>query len=294
MKIIRKKVFLLFFFGVVLKAESLYISGHMFRTHCDFVLNESSSFNPEKVFNGAIIFVRGDYKIGTKRLETFFSEYHPKIKARYVLVAHDSHLTAPGPFAQYLDDPKLIAWFGKNMASDHPKAVGIPLGFANPQWPHGNLTIVDQCVKHYQKGAYKKNKLAYMNFDVKTFASERGLVWGMFANKKFCVIGKKKSFKPFLDDIATAKFVISPRGSGYDCHRTWEALYLGSYPIVKKSPIDKLYDGLPVVIVNDWSEVTEEFLNKKYAEFAQKKFKYDKLSFGYWFSLIQSAAQLGV
>ena len=36
-------------------------------------------------------------------------------------------------------------------------------------------------------------------------------------------------------------FVLSPRGRGLDCHRTWEALCLGCIPIVKKSPITKLF-----------------------------------------------------
>jgi hypothetical protein len=55
-------------------------------------------------------------------------------------------------------------------------------------------------------------------------------------------------------------FVISPHGNGLDCHRTWEALILNSAPIVKTSPLDRLYTalGMPVVIVNDWSEVTCE------------------------------------
>jgi hypothetical protein len=251
-----------------------------------------SYFDPSKVFEGAIIFVRGDYDLGTRKLETFFVEYHPKIKNRYVLVTHDSHLTTPGPFESFLDDPKLIAWFGKNMASNHPKAVCIPLGFANSKWPHGNLNIVHQCVKHAQSGGYKKNKLAYMNFDKKTFSSERNLVWNLFSNKRFCTVGKRKGFQQFLDDIATSMFVISPRGSGYDCHRTWEALYLGSYPIFKKSPIDKVYEGLPVVIVDDWSEVTEDFLHKKYEEYAHKEFNYKKLDFAYWVNLIKSAAQV--
>ena len=30
----------------------------------------------------------------------------------------------------------------------------------------------------------------------------------------------------------------------------------------KTSPLDALYEGLPVVIVNDWSEVTQENMDK--------------------------------
>jgi hypothetical protein len=57
-------------------------------------------------------------------------------------------------------------------------------------------------------------------------------------------------------------FTVSPHGNGLDCHRTWEDLALGCIVIVKTSSLDSLYDGLPVVIVKDWGEVSEEALNE--------------------------------
>lgn len=280
--------FFIFCFSFNFLLANSYINGNRFRSIADFVLDAESSFNPEKVFNKAIIFVEGSTLYDNKMLVKFFRDYHPNINASYVLVTHNAHETAPGIFYEYLDDPKLIAWFGKNMASDHPKAFCIPLGFANPKWPHGNIRIIDQCVKQFKAHGYKKNKLAYMNFEIKTFPAERQRVWNIFRQKKFCVVGGKKNFKLFLDDIATSMFIISPRGSGYDCHRHWEAFSLGSYPVFKKSPIDKLYEGLPAVIIDDWAEVTQEFLNKKYEELSAKEFNYEKLNFAYWQELIKS------
>jgi len=57
-------------------------------------------------------------------------------------------------------------------------------------------------------------------------------------------------------------FVISPHGNGLDCHRTWESLALGCIVIVKRSSLDPLYEGLPVVIVEDWDEITTENLRR--------------------------------
>lgn len=59
------------------------------------------------------------------------------------------------------------------------------------------------------------------------------------------------------NEMAKAKFVVSPLGMGADCHRTWEALALGCIPIVKKSGISPLFKDMPVMVVDDWSEVTE-------------------------------------
>jgi hypothetical protein len=60
-------------------------------------------------------------------------------------------------------------------------------------------------------------------------------------------------------------YTLSPRGAGEDCHRFYEAIYLDSIPIVKRTntPFDKLYSIFPCLIVNDWSDITEEFLLEK-------------------------------
>ena len=83
-------------------------------------------------------------------------------------------------------------------------------------------------------------------------------------------------------------FVLSPRGGGYDCHRTWEALILGCIPIVKTSGLDPLYEDLPVCIVESWSDVTAEYLQKYLESIKHKRFNYDKLTLKYWVDLFES------
>jgi hypothetical protein len=67
-------------------------------------------------------------------------------------------------------------------------------------------------------------------------------------------------------------YTLSPRGAGEDCHRFYEAIYLDSIPIVKKTntAFDKLYNIFPCLIVNDWNDVTEELLLSKKDEYFQK------------------------
>ncbi len=85
-------------------------------------------------------------------------------------------------------------------------------------------------------------------------------------------------------------FSISPHGNGLDCHRTWEDLILGTIVIVKTSPLDSLYQELPVVIVNEWSEITQENLDKwllKYGDaFTNKNYR-EKLTNAYWLNVIR-------
>ncbi len=58
---------------------------------------------------------------------------------------------------------------------------------------------------------------------------------------------------------ARYRFVVSPRGNGIDCHRTWEALWLGAIVITRSSSIDSLFEGLPVICLDDWSPVPSRF-----------------------------------
>lgn len=80
-------------------------------------------------------------------------------------------------------------------------------------------------------------------------------------------------------------FSISPHGNGLDCHRTWEDLLLGCIVIVKTSSLDKMYEGLPVVIVDSWDEITEENLSRwlhQYGDTLANPFYREKLTLDYW------------
>lgn len=88
-------------------------------------------------------------------------------------------------------------------------------------------------------------------------------------------------------------FSISPHGRGLDCHRTWEDLALGCIVIVKTSPLDPLYEGLPVVIVQDWKEVTAENLDKwliRYHDAFTNLAYREKLTNAYWLNKLRLIA----
>jgi hypothetical protein len=91
-------------------------------------------------------------------------------------------------------------------------------------------------------------------------------------------------------------FVVSPRGYGKDCHRTWEALALGSAVIVSRdSFMAPLYEDLPVVQLSDWSEVTAENLERWKRELGARwhTFRFEKLRTDFWLEAINAAAQQG-
>ena len=89
-------------------------------------------------------------------------------------------------------------------------------------------------------------------------------------------------------------FSISPHGNGLDCHRTWEDLALGCIVIVKTSSLDPMYGGLPVEIIDDWSEITEENFRKwlkKWGDVTANSNYRQKLTHKYWMDQIREKAK---
>ena len=265
-----------------------YITGSTVRSYADFKLDPISDFNPNDVKAGDIIFIIVDL------LETFFTSYHPNIKEPYIILMHhffgESDDPLPGKYACYLDDEKLLAWFGINPDIVHPKFHPMPLGIANPNYSPGNKGIFDKCINKYRN--CEKNDLLYVNFSTWTNPEYREPVLAYFKEKDFVKYAqfKNNDIENYLIDVSKCKFVLSPRGHGLDCFRTWEALLMGSFPIVGTSPLDPLFEQLPVVVVNDWKEVTSEFLDAKYQELSssEKHYNFEKLYMPYWLDQMNS------
>jgi hypothetical protein len=76
----------------------------------------------------------------------------------------------------------------------------------------------------------------------------------------------------FYSEISSHKFVLSPEGNGIDCYRTWECLYLGAIPIVMVSPCMSTFGQLPILFTNDYSEISEEYLEEKWDEMSKRRF----------------------
>jgi hypothetical protein len=98
------------------------------------------------------------------------------------------------------------------------------------------------------------------------------------------ILKRSDSFK----NISNYTFIVSPFGHGFDCIRTFEALCLGCIVIMKTSFLDIIYQDLPVLIVNEWSDINEKLLNDTLIEYSNKKFNYEKLKMEYWIRVVNS------
>jgi hypothetical protein len=82
----------------------------------------------------------------------------------------------------------------------------------------------------------------------------------------------------YFDKIGEYKFVISPEGNGIDCYRHYETWLSKGIPIIQYNKfIAQKYNGLPILWTKDYSEINDNYLNKKYEEFLNKSFDFRRV-----------------
>ena len=70
---------------------------------------------------------------------------------------------------------------------------------------------------------------------------------------------------------------------------------MGCIPVILRSNAaeDEVYADLPVLLVQDYAEVTEELLLTTLQAFKYRSFNWEKASWPYWSERISEVAELG-
>lgn len=93
----------------------------------------------------------------------------------------------------------------------------------------------------------------------------------------------------YFESIARSRFVLCPSGLGWDSHRVWETLVLGSIPVVEHSPgWHSVLDDLPALAVTHFDQVTPELLDRAYPDILSRleRFDYGRLTKRWWVAKI--------
>ncbi|NLK47089.1 MAG: hypothetical protein GX297_10635 [Treponema sp.] len=236
-----------------------FLSGDSFRKISDITADSDSSFENLKntvsdLSPSAVIFVQSNY------LLKFQSEILPYIKTQFILISHNSDTNIDEKFAELATSPLLLKWFAQNCTDTilavSPKVVPLPIGLENQRFHNaGNI-------KSFKKMRTKLNKIekkpkVLVSLNLSTNPDERFECYKAFWRKP--VTQELISFvssKNYRKIAAEYMFIASPFGNGLDCHRTWEAMYLGTIPLVKDNEMNRSFANLklPIVCVKNWNE----------------------------------------
>ncbi len=294
------------------KFHTKFVNKYGIAYECDFYPNlfvsDVTQINFDDYSNissGSLVYVI------SSALKSWFCDIYPilvKQKKIIILVTGDSVINAPlGALGINIDELQnlkeegvIYHWFCQNCDVDFQDYVTpIPLGidyhtlhrkdFWGEKKTHFvfqdiNLNLISR--KRFDDFHKRKFRLICdIHLNKGNFNQERQIAYKQTLNiKNSLFINKPYSRSKFWRIMRDAQYIISPRGRGFDCHRTWEALVLGVVPIIKTSVNDPLFKEMPVLIVDSFKEINNNLLNKNRI-FINQNLK--KITLQYWVNLIQ-------
>lgn len=202
----------------------------------------------------------------------------------YLLITHNSDNCITKD--KYDLKPKSIkSWWAQNVTIEREDLKPIPIGIERiGKGISGNINTIKSI---RDSGIHKKSMLLNC-YNINTNINERRDCFNYFRNQKFCVtVNNRIGFAENCQKTCECKFVVAPPGNGADCHRMWESLYLGSYPVVLKGRGLDRFKDLPFVYVDKWDDVTEELLNSLWVSMRAIKYDINLLRFSTWKNSIE-------
>lgn len=184
-----------------------------------------------------------------------------------------------------------IKLFATNVKSKLPDVYTIPIGIENAHHRRNGSIHYFNPVQMSALSSKKERDLL-VSFNVTTNPEVRGPLVSELHEAGFA--NEKMSISEYRSKLANARYVVSPPGNGIDCHRTWEAFYHKTVPVVEKKHWYFENHNLPVLIVNefqDFIKLTDSEKNDLYQDIIENKY-YDAIYFDYWLRFIYEKTYL--
>ena len=237
-------------------------------------------------------------------LKSFVKQVLPLVRANFVLVTGDSDGGAPLPVMaealEILEHPNVLHWFTQNcdgpgfMGRMSPIPIGIDFHTLNEQslWGETIASPREQeemllSIRQEFRPTRERIRKVYVDFAWQPASAyapwkRNGIRTKLLTNE--CVFFQRQFLprRQLWRKWGEYAFVLSPHGAGLDCHRTWEALACGNIVLVPASPLDSLYEGLPVISIKDWKEITSENLDAWLGRYSGCEIGEERLTSRYW------------
>jgi hypothetical protein len=242
------------------------VNGEKFKSICDFSLGDEIPKSEHPLM----------YSASDNYLEAIsFIKKHGDINFR--LLTHNSDV-----IINKCEVPKnLVSWHAQNLNFEHERVFSIPIGLENPHW-HPMKTSIMQNSEEVSDRLVK----AIGEFNPMTYYGERYKLFEMAESNKIHATCRSTIngflFEEYVRNLRRYAFCLCPRGNGVDTHRIWEALYLGCIPVVKKHITHACLSDMPILFIDNWSEVTKDRLEEEYNRINNIIFSYEELQFSYW------------
>lgn len=253
-------------------------------------------------------------------LPAFVHQVLPLIRARFVLATGDSDSSVPSEVPAelartILASPKVMRWFTQNHDGGAPERIApLPIGIdfhsvsEHPMWSEAVASPSEQesvltAILADLAPRERRDPRLYIDFawhgrrqgyrvlaPARLKESRRAVVKRL--RRRDVVVCQETSLprSEVWRRRGAYAAALSLHGGGLDSHRTWEALALGHLVVVPTSPLDPLFDGLPVVPVSSWGEITAPNLARWLLEAADHTYASERLTSRYWVERMRAVA----
>lgn len=218
-----------------------------------------------------------------------FAEYvFPEICEPFILITHNSDIILREDIHGLLESDLLEHWFAQNSYIRSKKMTLLPIGLENA-WMRRNGNINDFLALIKNENEVRLPKILY-GFNASTNISERNIALEVLKSSS---LADYRFLQPrdYRRTLKNYMFLASPAGNGIDCHRTWEAIYLGVLPIVRGVEFYGQLRDFPGLVLGEWDEILDYSQNDLIEIYFKKKValnKYRQAWADYWLKEIEN------
>ena len=246
-----------------------FISPDTFRALCDVVIENNQVTRRSQMAARSVIFFDLSEMEGT---ETHFDEapsltlLNTELQALseppVVIMSHGDLLPSPSLLTEIADRSARL--FAINAVEETEKIRAIPLGLENLS-RNINGRLNDYFGSLDSPSVTARTRDVFTAFEPENNPSVRGPLVELLRDSRFGWSRRRMSPEQYREAVSESMFVLSPPGRGLDCHRTWEAIYLGAVPVVLEGSLPPgLLHDLPIHAVSSY----EHFLNLSHSDMA--------------------------
>lgn len=208
-----------------------------------------------------------DEDISYGDLITFIDHVLPYRTRPFTLVCTDGDNAIPGEYdllkiRHVLNHPLLVRFYAQNRdrVDFHPKLRPLPIGINAHDYITESIEThqLPDYFRQIQKSHVWSQRKSIILVDVlnKSHTDRERVEYLCRGHPTFSLLTKRMPVREAHTLYASHKYVLSVRGNGLDCHRTWECVALGCVVIVCSSPLDSLYHNIPAIhIVDSWNDL---------------------------------------
>lgn len=239
-------------------------------------------------------------KVDTIMIDPLYA-FLQNVSTPFILVSGQGGALVTAEMVQRFESgTKLFHWFGQNGELQHRAFTQIPAGINC--FEHGEALSIARKSLNF---THTPKNLILVNFGLESHKERPAIYEHFCANSTenawaTCTshggsvtsdgLGQTKLLR-FYEELKDFKFLVCPRGLGMDTHRTYEAMYLGVVPVVKRDKLTPLHSKFPILVVDSYDQVSQSLLEDSWPALRHRLRSVAELKREYWLAEIENMRQ---